>query len=169
MVIGASGELGSENTVELNIQEVGEVDVDRDAPVIVHLSIEINAAPETVWRIQTGIEQWPTWQKDISRAQLAGSIAAGSTFRWETHGLDIVSTIREVVPMRRIVWGGPAHGIVGIHAWSITPASQGVLVHTTESWNGPAVTADPGGMRAALISSLADWLSALKTTAEAAN
>ncbi|MFC7557983.1 SRPBCC family protein [Paenibacillus farraposensis] len=82
------------------------IDVDRNAQVIVDLSIEIDAPLETVWRIQTGIDQWPAWQKNVSQARLSGPIAVGSAFQWETHGLSVVSTIREVDPMRRIVWGG---------------------------------------------------------------
>ncbi|MBY9079782.1 SRPBCC family protein [Paenibacillus sp. HN-1] len=145
------------------------IDVDRNAQVIVDLSIEINAPKETVWRIQTGIDQWPTWQKNVSKARLSGPIAVGSTFQWETHGLTVVSTIREVDPMRRIVWGGPAQGIEGVHVWNITPTAKGVVVHTTESWDGPPVAADPDGMRAALTSSLNAWLADLKKTAEAQN
>ncbi|MDQ0873402.1 uncharacterized protein YndB with AHSA1/START domain [Paenibacillus sp. V4I3] len=143
------------------------IDVDRNAQVIVDLSIDIDAPQETVWRIQTGIDQWPTWQKNVSQARLSGPIAVGSTFQWETHGLPIVSTIREVDPMRRIVWGGPALGIEGIHVWTITPTPKGVVMHTTESWDGPPVAADPDGMRAALTSSLNAWLADLKMTAEA--
>ncbi|MNO41513.1 Polyketide cyclase / dehydrase and lipid transport [compost metagenome] len=145
------------------------IDVDRNAQVIVDLSIEIEAPQETVWRLQTGIDQWPAWQKNVSQARLSGPIALGSTFQWETHGLPIVSTILEVDPMRRIVWGGPAQGIDGVHVWTITPTTKGVVVHTTESWDGPPVAADPDGMRAALTSSLNAWLADLKTTAEAAN
>ncbi|WP_206109394.1 SRPBCC family protein [Paenibacillus apii] len=145
------------------------VDVDRNAQVIVDLSIEIEASQQTVWRIQTGIDQWPTWQKNVSKTRLSGPLAVGSTFHWETHGLPIVSTIREVDPMRRIVWGGPAQGIEGVHVWTITPTSKGVVVHTTESWDGPPVAADSDGMRAALTASLNAWLADLKTTAEAAN
>ncbi|SDP04094.1 Polyketide cyclase / dehydrase and lipid transport [Paenibacillus sp. yr247] len=135
--------------------------------MIVDLSIEIDAPQETVWRIQTDIDQWSTWQKNVSQARLSGPIAVGSTFQWETHGLPIVSTICEVDPMRRIVWWGPALGIEGIHVWEITPTLKGVVVHTTESWDGPPVAADPDGMRAALTSSLDAWLTDLKTTAEA--
>ncbi|MDD9271567.1 SRPBCC family protein [Paenibacillus sp. GCM10023248] len=143
------------------------IDVDRNAQVIVDLSVEINASEETVWRIQTGIDQWPAWQKNVTQARLSGPIAVGSTFQWETHGLPIHSTIREVDPMRRIVWGGPAQGIEGVHVWTITPTAKGVIVHTTESWDGPPVAADPEGMRAALTTSLNTWLADLKTTAEA--
>lgn len=145
MVNGVASITGSENTEELFVLE-GTVDVDRNAQVIVDLSIEIEASQEIVWQIQTGVEQWPTWQKDITQVRLSGPIAIGSTFWWETHGLQIVSTILEVEPMKRIVWGGPAHGIEGVHVWSITPTPKGVIVHTAESWDGPPVAADPDGM-----------------------
>ncbi|MEC0307539.1 SRPBCC family protein [Paenibacillus lautus] len=165
MVNGVASITGSENTEELFVLE-GTVDVDRNVQVIVDLSIEIEASQEIVWQIQTGVEQWPTWQKDITQVRLSGPIAIGSTFWWETHGLQIVSTILEVEPMKRIVWGGPAHGIEGVHVWSITPTPKGVIVHTAESWDGPPVAADPDGMSAALTASLNAWLAALKSTAE---
>ncbi|GIO62839.1 MULTISPECIES: SRPBCC family protein [Paenibacillus] len=165
MVNGVANMTGVENTKEWFTRE-GMADIDRNAQVIVDLSIEIEASQEIVWRIQTGVEQWPNWQKDITQVQLSGPIAKGSTFWWETHGLEIVSTILEIDPMKRIVWGGPAHGIDGVHVWSITPTPKGVLVHTTESWDGPPVAADPDGMRAALTASLNAWLAALKSTAE---
>ncbi|MGO4350028.1 SRPBCC family protein [Paenibacillus sp. MCAF9] len=167
---GAKGKTEAANKEELVKGEVRtNIDIDRDAQVIVDLSIEIDAPQETVWRIQTGINQWPEWQKNVTLAQLSGPIAVGSTFQWETHGLHIISTIFEVDVMRRIVWGGPAHGIEGIHVWTITPTAKGVIVQTTESWDGPTVASNPDGMRAALISSLNDWLGNLKTMAEAAN
>lgn len=165
MVNGVASMMGLENTEEVFALK-GAVDVDRNAQVIVDLSIEIEASQEIVWRIQTGVELWPTWQKDITQVRLSGPIVIGSTFWWETHGLQIVSTILEVEPMKRIVWGGPAHGIEGVHVWSITPTAKGVIVHTTESWDGPPVAADPDGMRAALTASLNAWLAALKSTAE---
>jgi uncharacterized protein YndB with AHSA1/START domain len=143
------------------------VDVDRNAQIIVNLSVVIDAPLPTVWRLQTNIDQWPTWQENVSQAHLSGPVAVGSTFHWETHGLPVDSTIREVEPMRRIVWGGPALGIDGVHVWRFTPTADGVLVHTTESWDGPPVAADPEAMRAALTASLTTWLADLKKAAEA--
>ncbi|MDO3702701.1 SRPBCC family protein [Micromonospora sp. C28SCA-DRY-2] len=146
-----------------------QVDVDRDAQVIVDLSITIDAPLAAVWQLHTAIDQWPSWQQDINRAELTGPLRPGGSFAWETHGLPIVSTIREVRPLRRIVWGGPALGIDGVHVWTFTPTHHGVVVHTTESWDGPPIAADPEGMRAALTASLTSWLAALKATAEAAD
>ena len=37
-------------------------------------------------------------------------LTIGSVFRWQTAGLDMKSTVEEVDPPRRIVWGGPAQG-----------------------------------------------------------
>lgn len=144
------------------------IDVDRDAQIVVEHSTLIDAPLETVWRLHTGIGEWPAWQPDIDAAALDGPLAPGSSFRWQTHGMDITSTIHEVVPGGRIVWGGPSMGIEGMHVWTFESGPAGVTVRTTESWDGPPITADPDGMRAALDASLIAWLAALKSTAEAA-
>jgi uncharacterized protein YndB with AHSA1/START domain len=144
------------------------VDVDRDAPVVVELTTLIDAPLDVVWRLHTDVDGWPAWQNDVAEARSSGPIAPGTSFAWETHGLSIVSTIQEVVPQRRIVWGGPAQGIVGVHVWTFEQMPGGVAVRTTESWDGPPVAADPDGLRAALVASLTAWLAALKTTAESA-
>jgi uncharacterized protein YndB with AHSA1/START domain len=141
-------------------------DVNRDAPVVVELTTLIDAPLDVVWRLHTDVGGWPAWQEDVVEARLSGPVAPGTSFAWETHGLSIVSTIEEVVPRRRIVWGGPAHGIDGVHVWTFDPTPDGVAVRTVESWDGPPVAADPEGMRAALTASLTAWLAALRTTAE---
>jgi hypothetical protein len=142
------------------------MDVNRNAQIIVDLNAVIDARLQTVWNLHTAVDQWPTWQKDISQAGLTGPFAVGSSFAWQTHGLSIVSTVGEVDAMRRTVWGGPAHGIDGVHAWTFKETTAGVVVQTTESWDGPPIVADPDGMRAVLTSSLTAWLTALKAIAE---
>ncbi|AWB93060.1 SRPBCC family protein [Aeromicrobium chenweiae] len=143
-----------------------DLDVDREAPVLVELSRTIDAPLPVVWRCHTDIDAWPSWQPDVSSARLDGAVEPGSTFEWQTHGLDITSTITQVVLNSRIVWAGPAEGIHGIHVWTFTPTDEGVVVHTTESWSGPPVEADPDGLRANLTVSLATWLDRLKEMCE---
>jgi uncharacterized protein YndB with AHSA1/START domain len=142
------------------------MDIDTTAPVIVALHTTIAAAPRTVWNLHTDIDAWPRWNGDITRAGLRGEPVAGTVFEWETHGLVITSTIYEVDRERRIVWGGPAHGIDGVHAWTFEPTDGGTLVTTRESWAGEPVAADPAGMRELLDGSLRNWLAALKVAAE---
>lgn len=144
------------------------MDIDRTAPVIVELETAIAADPQAVWRLHTDIDAWPTWNPGIDHARLRGDLAVGQTFDWRTAGLAIASTVGEIVPGSRIVWGGPAHGIHGVHVWTLAPVPGGVRVTTRESWAGEPVTADPQAMRAALEGSLTAWLDALKTAAEQA-
>ena len=142
------------------------MDIDRDAPVIVELATIIDAPLQTIWDLHTNVNEWTVWQSDITTARLTGPLAVGESFEWETHGLTVTSTIREIEPLRRIGWDGPAHGIDGVHVWTFEQNTDGVAVHTAESWAGVPVLADPEGLRAALTASLTSWLAALKATAE---
>ncbi|MDX3853150.1 SRPBCC family protein [Streptomyces sp. AK02-01A] len=140
--------------------------VDETAPVIVRVSTTINAALAKVWDIHTDIGAWATWNPDISQAEFAGPLVPGETFHWLTHGLDITSTVREVVPAERIVWGGPAHGIDGVHVWMFDEKDGVVTVRTEESWSGAPIEAQPAAMEQALRQSLESWLGHLKSEAE---
>jgi uncharacterized membrane protein len=143
------------------------MEINAAAPVITRDEIVIDAPSETIWAIQTDVPGWPAWQPDVDGAEADGPLAAGSVFRWQTAGLDITSTVAEVEPPRRIVWGGPAQGIVAVHAWTFTERDDGVLVHTEESWEGEPVIAQTEALQAALDASLRAWLENLKRTAEA--
>ncbi|WP_207956782.1 SRPBCC family protein [Rubrobacter tropicus] len=140
-------------------------DIDTQAPVVSRHGVVIEAPVEVLWRLHTDVDAWPTWQPDITAARLDGPFAPGSTFSWHTSGLDIESTVYEVEPERRTLWGGPAHGIVGIHKWTFTPVEGGTRVETAESWSGEPIEADAGAMQAALDGSLVAWLGHLQTAA----
>ena len=141
-------------------------DIDLQAPVISRHSTVIYAPIEVLWRLHTDVDAWPAWQPDIERARLDGPFAPGSAFSWHTSGLDIESTIYRVEPERRTLWGGPAHGIVGVHEWTFAPAEGGTRVETAESWSGEPVEADVEAMQAALDGSLVAWLGHLAAAAE---
>ncbi|ARF81851.1 SRPBCC family protein [Kitasatospora aureofaciens] len=140
--------------------------IDESAPVIVRLSTEINAPLERVWSLHTGIDNWPVWNPDIDQARLQGPLTEGTSFTWRTHGMEITSTVHELVPGARIVWGGPAHGIEGVHVWTFEQSGDRVVVRTEESWSGAPVDAATDQLAAALRTSLEDWLTCLKNRAE---
>src|ERR671911_1133491 len=119
------------------------MDINTAAPVITRDEILIRAPLEVIWEIQTAVADWPSWQPDVDGAQSEGPLEVGSVFRWQTAGLDITSTVEEMDAPHRIVWGGPAQGIVAIHVWSLEPTDGGVLVRTAESWEAEAVDAQP--------------------------
>ncbi|MET9778975.1 SRPBCC family protein [Streptomyces sp. NPDC006367] len=143
--------------------------IDEKAPVIARDDIVIDAPLDRVWRIQTDVENWPAWQPGVSSSvkQTRGPLRPGSSWVWSTEGLEnITSTVEQVQPGRRIVWGGPAQGITAVHVWTFTRTEDGVHVHTEESWTGEPVTADTASLQAALDASLDDWLHNLKRQAE---
>ncbi|MFJ4525459.1 SRPBCC family protein [Streptomyces sp. NPDC088810] len=143
--------------------------IDEHAPVIVRLSTVIDAPLATVWELHTAVDAWPAWNPGVESARLDGPLRTGTTFAWRTHGLDITSTVRELVPGERIVWGGPSAGITGIHVWAFEQTGGRVTVRTEESWSGAPVEARPDDLRTALHQSLEAWLSALKSRAEQAH
>ena len=142
--------------------------IDEGAPVITRTSIVVHAPLDTVWRIHTDLLSWPEWQPGVGSMELLteGPLRPGSAFRWHVEGLDITSTVRLVEPRRRLVWGGPANGIVGVHVWEFTEQPGGVLVRTEESWSGEPVEADVAYAQQALDASLATWLRSLQQRAE---
>ncbi|CAM5649828.1 Putative multidrug resistance protein MdtD [Streptomyces avidinii] len=140
--------------------------IDETAPVIVRLSATIDAPLATVWALHTDVAAWPTWNPDVTRAELDGPLLPGNSFSWQTHGLDITSTVSELVPGERIAWGGPAEGITGIHVWSFEQSGGHVTVRTEESWSGAPVEAATDHLAKALHDSLESWLGNLKSRAE---
>ncbi|MGW2033437.1 SRPBCC family protein [Streptomyces sp. NPDC001356] len=147
----------------------GDVQIDESAPVITRENILIHAPLHTVWKIQTDVEKWPTWQPNVATVvkDTPGRLRPGSVFRWATEGLSITSTVRQADYGRRLAWGGPAQGITAIHVWTFTPTRDGILVHTEESWTGAPVVADQAALQAALDNSLHNWVNNLKHQAEA--
>ncbi|MFG3525058.1 SRPBCC family protein [Nocardia nova] len=143
-------------------------EIDTTAPVIVRRDIVVDATLQRVWGLHTDVPAWPSWQTDITTATTEGAFEPGTVFHWSTFGLEIDSTIQVVDAPHRTVWGGPAHGITGIHLWTFTELDGKVHVHTEESWDGDPIRADVAGMQAALDSSLAAWLEHLKAAAERA-
>lgn len=142
--------------------------INQNAPVITRDQAVISAPLERVWNIQIDVAAWPQWQPDVDSVTVDGPLAVGRSFRWQTAGLDIVSTVKVMEPFGRIEWGGPANGITAIHVWSFDETSSGVLVETEESWEGAPVDAATEQMQAALDDSLAQWLRNLKAKAESA-
>jgi Polyketide cyclase / dehydrase and lipid transport len=141
-------------------------DVDRDAPVLTDLAIDIDASRDRVWRLHTKVNEWPTWQPDITSTTAEEPLTQGASFAWSTYGMHITSTVYALDEGARILWGGTANGITGIHEWTFADSPSGVHVTTTESFAGEPVAADIVNMQALLDQSLQSWLQHLKAAAE---
>lgn len=142
------------------------MNIDLNAPVISREKILINAAVKTVWNLFTDISNWSNWNADINFSNLAESLALGATFHWETAGMKIASTIKELIPPKQIGWSGEVQGIMGVHVWHFADENGITLVKTEESWNGEAARKNISEMQKTLDESLQSWLKKLKTEAE---
>lgn len=142
------------------------MEIDQNAPVITRDEEPIDAPLAVVWAVFTDVSRWTAWNKDIENAQLTGPFTVSAAIHWSTAGLDIVSTVGELIPQQRIVWSGTSQGILGIHHWQFTPTETGTLVQTDESWSGEPVEKQVELMQAGLDKSLRAWLESLKREAE---
>ncbi|SPE47597.1 Polyketide cyclase / dehydrase and lipid transport [Streptomyces netropsis] len=157
--------------------------VDPDARVRYRTQTVIHAPLRTIWKAQTDVERWPSWQTAVTTAERLdhGPFRPGSAFRWTTPvppnphtpatSLDITSTVRQVKSGSCIRWTGPAVDeglrIDGVHVWSFTRVGHGVRVSTEETHTGPQVDANVPAATEILRQGLEAWLRDLKTTAEA--
>jgi hypothetical protein len=59
-------------------------------------------------------------------AHIDGAFQPGASFEWTSYGFTVVSTIYAVAERARVLWGGTADGIIGVHEWvfSETPAGM---------------------------------------------
>ncbi len=112
------------------------MNIDTNAPVFARKEIIIHAPAEKVWELQTDIENWNRWQPDITSAKLEGALAASTIFRWKAKGLNIVSTLHTVIPLKQIGWTGLSLGMFAIHNWMFEARGKTTLVVTEESLSG---------------------------------
>ncbi|MEU4998101.1 SRPBCC family protein [Streptomyces sp. NPDC021622] len=157
--------------------------VDPDYAVRYRTETVIHAPLSTIWKLQTDVERWPSWQAPVTSVERLdhGPLRKGSAFRWTTPippnpatsatSLDITSTVEQLKRGSCIRWTGPgiAEGlrIDGVHVWTFTEVDGGVLVRTEETHTGDQVEADVPAATEILRQGLEGWLGDLKTTAEA--
>ncbi|MFS8200371.1 SRPBCC family protein [Streptomyces sp. CWNU-52B] len=156
---------------------------DPDALVRYRSEIVIDAPLSTVFKTQTDVEQWPSWQDAVLTSERLdhGPLRPDSSFRWTTPvpatpatpatTLEVTSTVQDIQRDKCVRWTGPAdsdaiHIDEGTHVWTFTKVKGGVLVRTEETWTGDQAEADVALSTEALGSGLEIWLKDLKAAAE---
>jgi hypothetical protein len=139
--------------------------IQENAPVKASSEIVIHASPETIWRLLTDIDKWPSWQSTISTARIDGPLEPGTTFVWTNGGPKIKSRIALAHPITQLVWTGTIFGARAIHMWNLQALPNGgTLVKTTESMDGFMLKVFYSSND--LAKSHQVWLEALKRKAE---
>ncbi|MEU0486299.1 SRPBCC family protein [Streptosporangium sp. NPDC006013] len=158
--------------------------VDPTAKIRYRAETLINAPLGTIWKLQTDVERWPSWQKPVTSMKRLdpGPLRKNSRFRWTTPvpatpispptTLVITSTVRQLQHHKCIRWTGPAIGKGlridrGVHVWTFTQVKGGVLVRTEETHAGDQIETNVPLATDFLGKGLEAWLHDLKATAEA--
>lgn len=137
------------------------MEINYNGPITYSAEKWIPVPLDIAWDVQINIAEWSKWNTEISRVQLNGPVAPGTTFRWKAGGAPIISEIQEVIPKQRITWTGRMLGIRAIHSWTFEKREDGVQVKTEESFEGFMVKLMPFIFRKILQDSLENSLDAL--------
>jgi uncharacterized membrane protein len=142
------------------------MDINEQAPAVVHEELQIAADAETVWAVLSGIERWPVWNKAVRNVTMHGPIEPGTTFDWKAGPGTIKSRLADVDAPRRIAWTGVTMGIRAVDVFRFEARDGGTLVREDESWEGLLARLFRGRMQRMLRDSIRDGLRALKAEAE---
>jgi uncharacterized membrane protein len=134
-------------------------------------TIDIAAAPETVWSLLIDCVKWPSWYKhcsDVSVLKGGPLLSANSQFRFKTLGFYFEPEIVTFRPNQMLIWSaqGPA-GTSGAHAWYIEHTAGSCHVTTEEAQRGLLLFFIGARTRGTLLNSHQEWLRALKALSEA--
>lgn len=108
----------------------------KEAALYSKKEVIINSPINKVWKIQSDINNWPKWQKDISYSNLDGKLSVGTTFRWKALGMNIISQIQHVETENVIGWTGNSLGMHAVHYWYFKKIGNTTKVITEESLSG---------------------------------
>ena len=103
-------------------------------------SVEIDAAPDEVWRVLTDVERWPEWTPSMTRVERLdpGAFQVGSTARIKQPKFPpLVWRVTELEPGQSFSWTASGGGVTTVGGHRITPRSDGVEVTLSIRQAGP--------------------------------
>lgn len=109
--------------------------------VHVERTIEINAPPETIWKVMSDVENWPEWTRSMRRIEKMGDapFGKGTNYRVAPRGAPRgVWTVTECEENRRFVWESSTANSHAVAGHVIEPDGAGskvtLSVDVTGTW-----------------------------------
>ena len=140
--------------------------INNNAPVKCSRSITIHAPVKKVWALLTDIDNWDSWQTDISRPKLNGALQPATIFTWKTGGAAIESTLHTVEPYQQFGWTGKTFGMLAIHNWTLVQQEHSTIVTVDESMEGFLALLFKKSFNKNLEKGMKKWLKLLKEESE---
>ncbi|WP_067549402.1 SRPBCC family protein [Algoriphagus sanaruensis] len=106
------------------------------APVFAQGEIVIASSPEKVWDALTQINEWPSWQSDVTEAKIQGPVVPGAIFTWRAGGISFQSEIHTAKTPNFLGWTGKTIGAYAVHNWTLSEFDGQTLVQVEESLEG---------------------------------
>ncbi|NEA24465.1 SRPBCC family protein [Actinomadura bangladeshensis] len=103
------------------------------------ISVDIDAAPETVWNLLTDVESWPDMTDSIDRVELLDKPFALSS-RSRVHQPKIpvaIWTVTDLKENESFTWESRSPGVTTTAIHAMTPTENGVTVRLTLDQKGP--------------------------------
>ncbi|WP_159517142.1 SRPBCC family protein [Sunxiuqinia indica] len=138
------------------------IEVNKKAPAFHEAELLVHASAYKVYKVLSSINDWPTWQSEVSKASIDGRAAAGKKFVWKAGGLKIKSEIHTANSPSELGWTGKIMWIKAVHNWQLKPERESTLVVVQESMEGFLA----GMLQKTLADGLAKNLYELKLEAE---
>lgn len=128
--------LFSQYTESLPQKDDMNIPVNEKAPVISKDQIEIEAPVETVWETLTRINDWPSWQENVTETYVYDEVKEGTRFDWKAGGLSFKSEIHTSNTKSKFGWTGSTIGALAIHNWFFEEKGNRTIVKVEESLQG---------------------------------
>lgn len=112
------------------------IPVNENAPVKSMSQLEIAAPVDTVWKILTGIRNWPEWQKSVTETTAPETVEEGTEFHWKAGGLSFKSRIHTAELHKAFGWTGTTLGAAAVHNWRFIEKENSTVVIVEESLQG---------------------------------
>ena len=135
--------------------------------ITIEASDVIQSEIKAIWKLMSEVNRWPEWNKAISFARLEGVFVKGTPFRW-TSGVNIRSTLEDVIINKRIVWSTKSVGVKTVQSWEFKKTDEGVLVFVSQSAEGWLTKIASQAVTKKLHKNLNEFLFSLKRAAEMA-
>lgn len=103
------------------------------------ISVDIDAAPETVWALLTDVERWPDMTDSIDRVELLDKPFALSS-RSRVHQPKIpaaIWTVTDFTENESFTWESRSPGVTTTAVHAMTATENGVTVRLTLDQKGP--------------------------------
>ena len=142
------------------------MEINRNAPATADGELRIDADPETVFDVISGIDRWPSWNPDVKSVRVEGPVQPGTVFRWKAGPSSLTSTLRVVDPPRELAWTGTTMGIKAVHVFRFQASDGATLARSEESWAGLLASLLKGYSRRTLDKGIRSVLEHLKSEAE---